>query len=133
MSPEHLHILQHALGVNQYGQSTHRPNSDDWHGCYRNRYVAGPGHHSWENLKQLTRQGFMHDHGFQELASGDHCFSVTEAGYRAMRCFSPQPPKVTRARRRWQAFLIIKEVWGFTFPQYLRWPGRAEHEAREGV
>lgn len=43
MSPAQLHILQHALGLDSYGQGT----------FYRNRYVLGPGCDGWDDCKAL--------------------------------------------------------------------------------
>lgn len=104
MTPEHLHILQHALGVNEYGQSSHRPNSDDFHGCYRNRFITSPDCPDGLQCQALVSQGLMQDHGSQSLAGGMHCYTVTDAGYLAMKDASPKPPKISRSKQRFQRY-----------------------------
>lgn len=105
MTPEHLHILQHALGVNEYGQSSHRPNSDDFHGCYRNRFITDPTCPDGLQCQQLVELGHMHDHGPQRIAGGMHCYAVTDSGYTAMKEASPNPPKLSRSKERYRRFL----------------------------
>ena len=122
MNPEHLHILQHALGVNEYGQSSHRPNSDDFHGCYRNRFITDPTCPDGQQCQQLVILGHMHDHGSQRLAGGMHCYTVTDAGYDAMRAASPRPPKLTRSQRTYKAYLQIGDLFPDGFGQFLNSP-----------
>ena len=95
MDKELLHILQHSLGVDQYGIGPQ----------YRNRFVTGPGSKDFENCAKLVELGFMKDHGPWQLAGGDHFFSVTSAGVNAMSSASPAPPKLTRGQRRYKEFL----------------------------
>lgn len=80
MNPTHLHILQHSLGVDQYGRNPagYRPNSDDEFGCYRNRFVTDPTSPDGQQCQQLVTLGFMHDHGPQSIAGGMHCSLPTE-------------------------------------------------------
>ena len=107
LNPRHLEILQHALGLDQYGRGT----------FYRNHYVAGPGHHSFDECRALTDAGLMEDHGTSSLYGGDHCFTVTDAGRRYIREHSPQPPKLTRNQRRYQRFLDADT--GMSFREWL--------------
>ena len=133
MSPAHLHILQHSLGCDQHGRQAegYRPNRDDEFGCYRNRYVTSPECPDGLHCQQLVAQGFMIDHGPQTIAGGMHCYAVTQAGYDAMRDASPPPPKLSRSKRRWQAFRELSDL--MDFQQYLTWPGRQAHEQRCGI
>ena len=130
MSPSHLHILQHSLGLDQYGQSSHRPNSDDFHGCYRNRYYTSADSPAGKECQELVALGLMEDHGPQPHCSGMNCYTVTDEGYAAMKAASPPPPKVSRSAKRWAAYLVVREAWGMSFKDYLKWPDRREHEAR---
>lgn len=99
LSPELLHILHHSLGCDKYGRPENRhPSSDDWHGCYRNRFVTGPGGKDFDLCRTLVELGFMKDWGPSALCGGAHNFSVTEEGYQAMRKDSPTPPKLTRSQ-----------------------------------
>lgn len=95
MNPELLHILQHSLGLDQYGKGS----------FYRNRFITGPGSTDFPLCSELVRLGFMQDHGAQSLAGGDHHFSVTESGKDAVHRLSPAPPKLSRSKQRYQAFL----------------------------
>ena len=133
MPPDLLHILQHSLGCDQFGRPTplgRIPNWDDEFGCYRNRFVTDPRSPDGQKCQQLVAQGFMNDHGAQRLAGGMHCYTVSQAGYDAMKAASPAPPKVSKAKHRWSAYRAMREVADITFEEYLRWPGRQEHEAR---
>lgn len=62
--------------------------------------------------------GFMQDHGGRELAGGDHCFSVTDTGKKAVRELSPQPPRVSRSRARYLRF--INGGSGLKFGEWLK-------------
>lgn len=84
----YLHVLQHALGIDEYGRGE----------SYRNSYVASEGHHSWALLIDLEAAGFMVRCGPHDLFGGGYRFMVTEAGRAYVREHSPKPPK--RARRR---------------------------------
>lgn len=102
LTPEQLHIIQHSLGCDQYGQTKHR-GRDEHDGClgfYRNRYVCGPK----PEIAALVEAGLMVDHGPQSIAGGMHCFSVTRAGVLAMDEQSPAPPKLTRGQERYRAW-----------------------------
>lgn len=132
MNPAHLHILQHSLGCDKHGRPTplgRTPNHDDEFGCYRNRFITDPQSPDGFYCTALTSLGLMHDHGPQNIAGGMHCYSVTQAGYEAMRAESPSPPKISKSKRRWAAYRAIREVCDFTFAEYLKWPRRLEHEA----
>lgn len=85
MNSEHLHILQHSLGLDQYSQGT----------MYRNRYVSDPD----DDLVELVQLGFLEDHGPMEICGGMRFYSVTDAGKSAMFQASPKPPKICRSRQ----------------------------------
>lgn len=93
-----LHILRHSLGLD-----------DNGHGCiYRNHYVAGQWHHSYERLLALVQSGHMEQRPVPNfLGPSDDVFSVTEKGQAA--AFVPEPP-LPPAKRRWQAYQEVKEV-----------------------
>jgi hypothetical protein len=117
LTPEQLHILQHSLGCDQYGQTAHRANSDDHFGrYYRNHYVSDPT----PDLRALVNAGFMKDYPPSELYGGQdyHCYTVTEAGLTAMLEQSPKPPKLTRAQKRYQEYLDAD--CGMTFGEWLK-------------
>lgn len=97
MDKAQLHILQHTLGLDEYGQGRQ----------YRNHYVAGPGHHSYSDLLELVALGYMAEHPATAISGGDPWFSVTRAGTEAVVLFSPAPPpepKLTRAQKRYRDY-----------------------------
>jgi hypothetical protein len=103
MTPAQLHTLQHALGVDQYGQGE----------MFRNHYVGGE-----TECRPLVALSFMTEHRPSELTGGDLWFRVTDAGKHAVRDLSPAPPKLTRSQRRYREFL--KEDSGLTFGEWMK-------------
>jgi hypothetical protein len=92
-----LHYMQHAFGLDDYGQGS-------W---YRNHFVSGPGCDNWEALCQLVELGMMVRHEPRPLFGGDdsYCFVVTEEGKRYVREHSPAPPRLSRSAERYRRWL----------------------------
>lgn len=110
LAPALLHILQHSLGVDQFGQGDH----------YRNRFVTGEGSDDHPLCEALCAMGLMKvSEPRPSVFSGMDLFFVTEAGKRAMAENSPAPPKMTRAQKRYRAWLDGPADW-MTFGDYLR-------------
>lgn len=109
MKPELLHILQHSLGVDQYGLGRQ----------YRNNFVTGPSTTDFPKCMELVGLGLMKDDGPQRMAGGDHCFTVTEAGRIAMQVSSPKPPKLSASQKRYRRFL--KSDSGMSFKEWLKY------------
>lgn len=109
MTPQQLHILQHSLGVDQYGRGT----------MYRNHFVTGTGSLDHPDCMALVEAGFMTRHDGEKLPfGGDDYFQVTKAGKKAMQAQSPQPPKPTRGQARYQRYLDADS--GLSFGQWLK-------------
>ncbi len=91
-----LHILQHSLGLNEYGQGRQ----------YRNHYVAGGK--DVDHCRELASMGYMREHKMApELTGGSPCFVVTREGVEAVALFSPTrppEPKLTRAQKRYRDY-----------------------------
>lgn len=104
MSGGQLGILQHALGVDQFGLGE----------SYRNHYVGGE-----EDCRELVALGYMVERAASELTGGDPLFLVTEAGKAAVRAESPKPPKLTPAQRRYRDFLDAD--CGMKFGEWLKY------------
>ena len=107
LTPRQLEILQHSLGVDQYGQGQ----------MYRNHFCADG---SDEGIcRELVALGFMWEwhKSYQEMFPYYNC-SVTEAGKAAMLAESPKPPKLTRSQKRYRAFL--KADTGRPFGEWLK-------------
>jgi hypothetical protein len=111
---EHLHILQHSLGVDQYGDGPR----------YRNHFVTGPESLDHKVCLELVSLGFMQTVTVNEaLTGGEDCFSVTRAGIEYMLRQSPvkpPEPKLTRGQKNYQAYLrsecdaTFREWMGFS-------------------
>lgn len=95
MTPKQLHILQHSLGLDEYGRGR----------GYRNHYAIGSESDRFEDCQALAAAGLMKDHGKLSMWGGMHGFTVTDAGKEAIRQHSPTPPKISRARARYLQFL----------------------------
>jgi hypothetical protein len=100
-----LHILQHALGLDEYGQGRQ----------YRNHFVAGGK--DLDYCRQLVGMGYMKEHPATAISGGNPWFSVTPAGIDAVAQFSPEPPKLTRAQKRYRDHLHADA--GLTFAEGL--------------
>lgn len=127
---ESLHILQHALGLDDYGRSKHNgrrshsasipATTDD---CYRNRFVISDACDGWDLCQAHVEAGRMTKHGPSQLFGGptSYCFCVTEAGLAFVREHSPKPPKVSRAKERYLDWLEIADLDpDLTFGQFLK-------------
>ena len=103
-----LHVLQHALGLDDYGQGE----------AYRNHYVCGPGHDGYELCMAHVEAGRMVRSEPREIFGGDYCFQVTEEGKAHVREKSPEPTKLTRAQKRYREWL--RADCGMEFGEWLK-------------
>lgn len=94
-----LHVLQHALGRDQYGKSK------DGRADYRNHFCAGEGHADLATCRGAVTQGLMREHPPSEISGGDSIFVVTDAGKAYIAANSPPEPKLTRGQRRYREWL----------------------------
>jgi len=118
MNATHLHILQHSLGLDEFGQGT----------SYRNHYVASDGHHSFSECCELVEAGFMKRYPPSQLTGGGDLFAVTDAGRTYVAMHSPKPPKLTRGQARYLAWL--REDCDLRFGEWLRRGGGRHVRAR---
>lgn len=72
MTDRQLKILQHSLGVDQYGQGP----------MYRNHFYAGEA--DQETCRELLFMGYMALHGILGHAARATNYTVTELGKQAM-------------------------------------------------
>lgn len=101
---QQLEILQHSLGVDQYGQGAFT----------RNHFCAGGADE--DTCRELVALGYMTT--FTRSYLPYYNCTVTEEGKSAMRAASPKPPKLTRSQQRYRAFL--KADTGYSFIEWLR-------------
>lgn len=104
MTAEQLEILQHALGVDEYGRGD----------MYRNHFCAGGSDEAI--CRELVALGYMTT--FERSYLPYYNCKVTEAGKAAMLAESPKPPKLTRGQQRYRKFL--REDSGLSFGEWLR-------------
>lgn len=104
LSPEHLHILQHALGLDQYGLGE----------MYRNHYVGGV-----EECRPLVAMGLMEEMKPRSISGGDIWFIVTKAGIEAVKNESPKPHKPTRSQKRMQDYRDFSDAYDCTFREFI--------------
>jgi hypothetical protein len=131
-----LSILQHSLGVDEYGRSPgERRLRDEGDGCgpyYRNRFVTSLESKDGKLCLELAAAGLMRDVGASQLfGEGNHCFMVTTEGMAVMRQQSPSPPKVSRGRRMYRMWRDLSEVCpGVSFLDFLTKPAFADARER---
>ena len=90
-----LHILQHALGVDQYGQGKQ----------YRSHFVTGAESDDHPDCMALFETGLMKRRANVQMYGGMDAFFVTDEGRAFVAANSPRPPKLTRSQRRYQDWL----------------------------
>lgn len=103
LTPEQLQILQHSLGVDEYGQGDQ----------YRNHFCAGGDDE--DICRELVAMGYMESF-IRPYLPYYNC-TVTESGKEAVKRESPHPPKLTRSQQRYRAFL--KADTGYSFIEWL--------------
>lgn len=117
MPPNQLHILQHALGLDEYGRGT----------CHRNRFVTGEGSSDHSDCLALVEAGLMTRRAAVALFSGDDIFTVTDAGKKAAVEMSPAAPKVPKEKQRYLDWLAYDGAMSFI--DWLRWKQQQKRAA----
>lgn len=111
MEKELLQILQHSLGVDQYGQGNQ----------YRNHFAANPESKDFSICQRLAEMGLMKNLGTKKSIFGDlNFFIVTPAGIDAVALHSPAPPKISKSKKRYQEYLKIADCFD-NFKDFLRY------------
>ena len=104
LSARQLEILQHALGLDQYGQGQ----------MYRNHFCAGEDDE--DVCRELVALGLMRNFD-REWLPYYNCI-VTEEGKAATLAQSPKPPKLTPGQIRYRNWL--KADLDISFIEYLK-------------
>lgn len=116
---ERLHILQHSLGVDEFGQGNQ----------YRNRFVTGAGSDDYDDCIELVSSGLMTRRDGETLPFGGmDLFHVTDAGKAFVAEHSPKPPKLTASQKRYRAWLDADG--GLPFGEFLK-RGRSLAQSQE--
>ena len=106
-----LHILQHALGLNQFGEGAQ----------YRNHFVTGEGSTDFPLCRILVSDGLMVENAASAISGGDPVFVVPGAGKAFVAANSPArppAPTLTRSQQRYRAWL--RADCGLSFAEWLR-------------
>lgn len=103
-----LHILQHSLGVDQYGRGDQ----------YRNHFATGEGSVDHPICNTLVERKLMTVRRDYAPYGGMDVFFVTDEGKRWVADNSPAPPKLTRSQRRYQDYLDADT--GLSFGEWLQ-------------
>ncbi len=93
MTKGHLHILQHSIGVDRFGQGSQ----------YRNHFVA-----AGENIAlcdELVSHGLMAKGRTCALTGEMPVYYVTEEGKKYVAEHSEKPPKLSRSQLRYRKYL----------------------------
>lgn len=101
-----LHILQHSLGLDQYGEGRQ----------YRNHFCTGPGSTDFDDCRALVADGLMTERAGNALSGGDSVFQVTPKGIDYVALNSPQrppEPKLTRSQKRYREYLRAESSLSF--------------------
>ena len=112
-----LHILQHSLGVNCYGEGRQ----------HRNHFVTGEGSQDYLDCQALVGLGLMRIRPMNKaLTGGDDCFVVTPQGvdYVALNSLTKPPePKRTRSQQNYRDY--IESDCDCSFGEWIRGPRAA--------
>lgn len=109
LTARQLEILQHALGVDKFGQGA----------MCRNHFCAGGDDEAV--CRELVALGLMETFT-QSWLPYYNCI-VTKTGKAAMLAQSPKPPKLSRSQKRYREFL--KADTGESFMEWLKWQSEA--------
>lgn len=113
LTGQQLHILQHALGLDEFGLGK----------SYRNHFVTGPDCDDYTTCNGLVERGLMSARKVSFLHKVDVCFVVTDLGRSVVQAESPAPPKRTRSQRRYLQYLAADS--GLSFGEWIKGDGRA--------
>lgn len=109
-----LHILQHSLGLDQYGEGN----------AFRNHFVAGG--RDLDVCRELASVGLMNERAGSELSGGSPVFMVTPQGIDFVALQSParpSQPRLSRSQKNYQAYLAAG--CSLSFCEWMGFPKRA--------
>lgn len=96
-----IELLHHTLGLSERRRES-----------YRNHFVAGSGHSDMPHLEALERAGLMERRRTPKFCDpADIVFAATDAGLELAIASIPIPPKVTKARSRYEKYQDVGECY----------------------
>lgn len=117
-----LQIMQHALGLDKYGQGTQ----------FRNHFVAGGP--NLELCREAASQGLMREHEATVISGGSPWFSVTREGINYVGTNSPAKPpeaKLSRGQQRYRRYRQYGDMFE-NFLEFCRWDAEPERSWNGG-
>ena len=111
LTKEQLAILQHSLGLDQYGRGPQ----------YRNHFVTDPESDDGQVCESLVEAELMTRTDGSQLSGGMPIYRVTADGIEEVYRQSPKPPKVSRSTARYSRWLESgADDCGISFGQWLK-------------
>lgn len=130
ITSQHMHILQHSIGADEYGQFGHA-------GMYRNHFVAGGV--DVQLCRDLVASGLMQEGKASALSGGSPWFRVTQQGIDYVALNSPKPPpppKMSKRKRlakeRYARYREYGECFD-NFRHFLAWDSEPERSWNGGA
>jgi hypothetical protein len=120
-----LHILQHALGRDEYGIQRKNSGVD-----YRNHYCASEGGESIKLCREAVVQDLMVERKGSDITGGDSVFIVTDKGKEYVKTNSKPEPKLTAGQIRYRKWLDITDATGEKFGAWLKRMSRERRVSR---
>jgi DNA-binding PadR family transcriptional regulator len=84
------------------------------------RFVTGDA-----EVAAMAKKGWLHDHGAQALAGGDHYYTTTMKGREVLNAWKaaqpppPPEPKLTKSQRRYREYL--RSEVNESFGEWIKW------------
>jgi hypothetical protein len=114
LTESQLHILQHTLGLDQYGRGKE----------YRNHFCAGVNDE--KVCRELVEMGCMQQHQTTKLLPYFNC-SVTDWGRMKMHEQSPEPPRLSKSKKRYLEYIEVADC----FESFRHWLAYKQHRKLE--
>lgn len=125
---EQLHILQHSLGLDDFGKDRYYKDGREYYGFMPNRNHFCAGGKDADTCREMVALGWMTQHVTTEVFRDYNC-SVTEAGKDVVRQQSPKPPNLTRSQERYRRYLRLGDLFE-NFKDFLDYEKEMRHEGR---
>ena len=117
-----LHILQHSLGLDKYGQGD----------SYRNHFATSEGSKDHQACNELVESGLMDVRRNIEVYGGMDLFYVTDRGKEYVATNSLKPPKISKSKARYRRFLEYGDSFD-SFIHFCYWDAEPEHPWNSGA
>lgn len=130
MTRQHLHILQHSLGLDDNGRDSKGALCPPK--TYRNHYVTDDQGGNGALCKEMVAAGLMERHAPRAVSGEMPIFTVTEAGRAYIREHSPKPPRVSAGKARYLEWLRVADVFpDWKFGDWLKNRKRVKEALRD--